>query len=480
MQLRTLLVSFLLVTFVHRIHSQESELPESWTLQQCVDYALLNNVQIRSSLLQAEVTKNNLNSSKWNYAPDLSLFNSTGWSYGLNIDPVTNIPTRNDRFTSSLSLNSNWVLFDGGRKYNSIARNNHDYLASLYDLEAIKNDITLNVTSAYLQIMLNEEILGIAIEQEGISRLQVEQTRKLVDAGSSPRGDLLQFEAQLARDEQNTVAARNTLLIGKLQLANLLLIPEPEKFETSQPEPELPEAAWLAYQPGQVYVKALDNQPSIKAAKERISSSEESIDLSQGGYLPTVSLQGRINTIYSDAIVQVTSTSDITYPTPAYDGSGNVIFIPTTQTVPDGFELKDFNNQVSDNLSQYVGFNVSVPIFNQMQVKNNVQNAKIQYEISQLQLEQEKNQLKQIIYQAHADAKASYNSYLAAEKSVDASRESFSYAKERYSLGAINQFDYETAKNSLAVAQSEMLRAKYDYIFKLKVLEFYLTNEIKL
>lgn len=480
MRLRTLFIAILLANITSSVYSQQVQLPNSWTLLECVDYALVNNVQIQTSLLQTELTKNNLEGSKWNYAPDLSLFNSTGWNFGLNIDPVTNIPTRNDRFTSSLSLNSNWVLFDGGRKYNSIARNNHDYLAALYDLEAMKNDITLNVTSAYLQIMLNEEILGIAIEQEGISKLQVGQTKKLVDAGSAPRGDLLQFEAQLARDEQNTVASRNTVLIGKLQLANLLLLPEPEKFETSQPEPELPEAGWLAYQPGQVYVAALDNQPSIKAAEERISSSEESVDLSQGGYMPTISLQGRINTIYSDAIVQAADTREVTFPTAIYDAGGNVIFVPTTQTIPDGFELKDFNNQFADNMSQYVGFNVSVPLFNQMQVKNNVQNAKIQFQISQLQLEQEKNQLKQIIYQAHADAKASYNSYLAAEKSVDASRESFNYANERFNLGAINQFDFETAKNSLAVAQSEMLRTKYDYIFKLKVLEFYLTNEIKL
>jgi outer membrane protein len=474
------LVSIVLSFGFSSLKAQEVKLPESWTLQECVDYAIENNIQIRSSLLQTEVTKNNLNSSRWNYAPDLSLFNSTGWSFGLNIDPVTNIPTRNDRFTSSLSLNSNWVLFDGGRKFNSIARNNHEYLASLYDLESIKNDITLNVTSAYLQTMLNKEILDIAIEQEGISQLQVEQTRKLVEAGSSPRGDLLQFQAQLARDEQNTVSARNALLIGKLQLANLLLLPEPEKFEIAQPEPRLPDAGWLAYQPGQVYTTALESQPSIKAAEERILSSEESIDLSQGGFFPTVSLQGRINTIYSDAIVEAIRTTDITYPTPAYDAMGNVIFIPTTQTIPNGFEPKDFNNQLSDNLSQFVGLNISMPLFSQMQVKNNVQNAKIQYEISQLQLEQEKNQLKQTIYQAHADAKASYNSYLAAEKSIEASRESFNYARERYELGAINQFDYETAKNSLAVAQSEMLRAKYDYIFKLKVLEFYLTNEIKL
>lgn len=480
MRLLTPVLGFFLFVYSFVGHAQEAKLPESWSLQECVQYALDNNIQIQTSLLQVELSKNNLESAQWNYAPDLSLFNSTGWSFGFNIDPVTNIPTRNDRFTSSLSLNSNWVLYDGGRKYNSIARNNHDYLAAMYDLEAIKNNISLNVTSAYLQIMLNQEILGIAIEQEGISKLQVEQTRKLVDAGSSPRGDLLQFEAQLARDEQNTVTARNSLLISKLQLANLLMLQEPEKFETAQPELSLPDAGWLAYQPGQIYTTAIENQPNIKAAEERINSSEQSVDISQGGYLPTVSLQGRINTIYSDAIVQATATREVTYPNFIYDSNGNVVDVPTTQTIPDGFEPKPFNNQIPDNLSEYVGVNISVPIFSQMQVKNNVQNARIQYEISQLQYEQEKNQLKQTIYQAHADAKASYNSYLAAEKSVDASRESFNYARERYELGAINQFDYETAKNSLAVAQSEMLRAKYDYIFKLKVLEFYLTNEIRL
>ena len=480
--MRLLFPSFLmLVVFLNPLLAQSDEpLPESWTLQECVEYALENNVQVQSTLLQAQLNKNNLESARWNYAPDLSLFSNTGWSFGLNIDPVTNIPTRNDRFTSSLNISSNWVIFDGGRKFNSIARNNHDYLAALYDLESIKNDISLNVTSAYLQIMLNKEILLIAIEQEGISQLQVDQTRKLVEAGSAPRGDLLQFEAQLARDQQNTVSSRNTLLISKLQLANLLQLTEPENFEISEPEPDLPGAGLLAYEPGQVYQTALENQPNIKAAEERIASSEESIDLNQGGYLPTVSLQGRINTIYSDQIVEASSTSVITTPTWVYDDQGNPVDVPVTRTVPDGFERKDFNSQLGDNLNEFVGFNVSMPIFSQMQVKNNVQNAKIQYEISQLQLEQEKNQLRQTIYQAHADAKASYNSLLAAEKSVKASQESFDYARERYELGAINQFDFENAKNSLAVAQSEMLRTKYDYIFKLKVLEFYLTNQINL
>lgn len=451
-----------------------------WSLEECVNYALENNIQVRTNAMQTRINKNNLEAAWWNYSPGVSANSNSGWNFGLNIDPVTNQISETRRFTSSLSIGAQWVLYDGGRKYNSIAQNNHQYLASLYDLERISNDVRLNVASAYLQVLLNREILSVAEEQLKISDLQVKRTGKLVDAGSAPKGDLLQFEAQQARDEQNAVAARNSLLISKLQLANLLQLANPDDFEVADPQLEVPEPVLLTTSPSRIFGTAVENQPGILAAEERIKSSEEAVDWSQGGYWPTLSLQGQVGSSYSDQIKEATVTNEINIPVPVYDNNGDVIFIQQNQVVPSDFRNKAFSDQLSDNINEYFGFSLNVPIFNRMQVKNNVQNAIIQREISQLQLEQEKNSLRQVIYQAHADAKASYNSYLAAQKAVDASQESFKYADERFQVGAINQFDYENAKNSLAVAKSEMLRAKYDFIFKIKVLEFYLTNEVKL
>ncbi len=452
-----------------------------WSINECVSYAIENNIQVQQSLLQVQINRNNRQTAHWDYAPNLNASSGYNWNFGLNIDPVTNQISQNTRQTASLALTSNWVLYSGGRKYNNIYQANQDYLASLYDLEDAKNDISLNVASAFLQILLNREILAVAIEQERITQLQLNRTEKLVEAGSSPLGDQLQLEAQLARDNQNRIASENQLNISRLQLANFLQLEDPDNFRVNDPDISVPDAALVARQPGSIYTTAVENQPSIKGAESRVISSEYGVKSSFAGYLPTLSVIGQVSTSYSDQIFQATGTVQTQSVVGFVNGDqSQPVLSPSEVVIPTGFEEKPFGDQVNDNLNEFVGVNLSIPIFSRFQVRNNYQNSKLALEQSRLQLEQEKNNLRQTIYQAHADAKASYNSYLAAEKTVESSRESFKYAEERYEVGAINQFDFENAKNSLAVAQSEMIRAKYDYIFKIKVLEFYLTNQINL
>ncbi len=451
-----------------------------WTIDECVSYAQENNIQVRQAVLQADINKNNLEGARWDYAPNLN-FNSTyGWNFGLNIDPVTNTISQSQRQTANLNLSSNWVLYSGGRKYNTIAQRNLEYLAGMYDLEQVKNDISLNVASFYLQILLNQEILAVAMEQQRVTELQVNRTKKLVDVGAAPKGDQLQLEAQLARDQQNVIAAENSLNISKLQLANLLQLENPDEFNIADPDLDVPEATLIARGPGGIFQTALENQPAIKGAEVRVESSEKAVAVSKGGALPTLSVNGQIGTSYSDQIQQAGSSTVVDVPVPFYDQNGMVQFSNRTQVVPSDFSDKPAADQLGDNLNEFVGVSLSVPIFNRMAVRNNYQNAQINNELSKLQLEQEKINLRQTIYQAHADAKASYNSYLAAQKAVESSEESFKYSRQRFEVGALNQFDFENAKNGLAVSQSEMIRSKYDYIFKIKVLEFYLTNQVKL
>lgn len=451
-----------------------------WTIDECVAYAIENNVQIKQAALQVEINKNNLESAKWDYAPNLNLNSNYGWNFGLNIDPVTNQISQNQRTTGNVTLSSNWVLYRGGRKYNGIAQSNLDYLAGMYSLEGVKNDIRLNVAGFYLQILLNQEILAVAVEQERVTQLQVDRMKKMVDVGASPRGDQLQLEAQLARDHQNVITAENSLNIGKLQLANLLQLENPDEFSIANPELALPAAALIAKGAMVVYQSALENQPSIKSAEMNLQSSEKAVQVSKGGALPTLSLNGQLGTSYSDLIQQPTSTTTVQSAGFVVDNNGvaNVVIFP--ETFPSDFEDKPLGDQLGDNLNEYVGFSLNVPLFNRMTVRNSYQNAQINKDISRLQLESEKINLRQTIYQAHADAKASYNSYLAAQKAVESSEESFKYSKQRFEVGALNQFDFENAKNGLAISQSEMIRSKYDYIFKIKVLEFYLTNQVKL
>jgi len=475
--MRASLFLFVLSLFVYHLPAQDNK---SWSIDECVNYALENNIQIRQSQLQAQINKNNREAAHWDYAPSLNAGTGYNWNFGLNIDPVTNQISQRTRQTASLSLTSNWVLYDGGRKYNSIYQANQNYIASLYALEDAKNDISLNVASFFLQILLNREILSVALEQERITQLQLNRTKKLVDAGSRPLGDQLQLEAQLARDKQNRIASENSLTISKLQLANLLQLENPDDFAISDPAIEVPDAAMVAREPGSIYATALENQPSIKGAESRLKSSEHNVEIARGGFRPTLSVVGQVSTNYSDQIVQPTGTVEQQPVIGEVVGTNQQVISAQPQTFFTGIEDKPFTDQVNDNLNEFIGINLSIPIFNRFQVKNSYQNSKLAMEQSRLQLEQEKNTLRQTIYQAHADAKASYNSYLAAEKAVESSTESFKYAKERYEVGALNQFDFENAKNSLAVSQSDMARAKYDYIFKIKVLEFYLTNQINL
>lgn len=449
-----------------------------WTLQECLEYAMENNIQVRQSALRVETNKNNLESAKWDYAPSVNGSANYSWNFGLNIDPVTNEISQTTRQTSFLSLNGNWLLFDGTRKWNTITQNNLDYMAALMDLETAKNDIGLNVAGGYLQVLLNQEILGVAREQERVTQLQVDRTQRLVDAGAAPMGDLLQLQAQLARDVQNRTTAENSLNISKMQLANLLQLDNPDDFEIADPEFTVPEAALVMRDPSAIYATALENQPNIEAAELRVRSSEEGVEISKSGWYPSLSLQGRVASNYSDQFQEPTTANEIQVPIPTYDDQGNVFYTPSTRTIPQGFQFKSFGNQLEDNINEFVGVNLQIPIFNRMTVRNQVQNAMINQEITALSLEQEKNALRQNIYQAHADAKASYNSYLAAQKAVEANEESFAYAQKRFEVGALNQFDFENAKNNLAISRSEMLRAKYDFIFKINVLEFYLTNQV--
>ena len=452
-----------------------------WGIEECVNYALENNIQIQQSQLQVEISKNNQQQSKANLAPNLNFNSNYGWNFGLNIDPVTNEISQSRRQTASFGLSSNVTLFSGLRQHYSIARSNLEYLAALYDLEDMEYNISLNVTAGYLQILLNKEILNVAREQQRVSKLQLDRMTKLVEAGANPKGDQMQLEAQWARDGQDLISAENALVISKLQLANLLQLENPDEFEIQEPEIELPGAELVARSAESIYATALDKQPSIKGAETRVESSEKNLAVTKAGAYPTLSLVGQVGTSYSDQILEPAGTETITLPQPVYDPNGNVTFVPFEQTVPIGpYTDKLFGAQVGDNLNEYVGLQLNVPIFNGLSVSKNKQNAEINAEISRLQLEQEKNNLRQEVYQAHADAKASYNSYLAAKAAVDAGTESFKYSRERFEVGALNQFDFENDKNSLARAMSEMLRAKYDYIFKIKVLEFYLTNQVKL
>ena len=472
--------SLLALTCFSFFAQAQSPLPEVWTLEECVQHALDNNITVQQAARQAEIAKNNLQSSQFDYLPNLNFSSNYFWNFGLNIDPVTNQISQQTRQTANFNVSSNWLIYNGGQKYNAIAQNRLGLKASQLDYQQARNDISIQVASTFLNIILNKEIALIAQEQQRISQLQVNRTAKLVEAGSLARGELLLLEAQLARDKQNAIATENVVIMTRLALANLLQLENPDDFDIGIPNLAIPDPTILSRPAASVYTAALETQPNVRAAELREMASEEAVDVAQSGYLPTLSMIAQMGTNYSDQIPNVVGSTDQFIPIGQVVGTGDLVTTLVPQTIPELDGVKPFSNQFNDNLNEVVGINLQIPIFNRFAVKNAVQNAKINADIARLSAEQEKINLRQTVYQSHADAKAAYLQYQASQKTVEANQEAFDYARKRFEVGAINQVDFETAKNNLAAAQSQAAQSKYDYILRIKVLEFYLTNVVKL
>lgn len=452
-----------------------------WTLQDCIAYALENNLTIKRNSLDLRSAEISKDASVANLFPDLNFSGGYFWQFGLSIDPTTNVRTPGNRQTSSYTLSSNWVIFDGLKNYKQITQARMDYMASLYNLDAIKNDISLNIASAYLQVILNKQILEIADNQLKISVSQKNRSQKLYDAGSIPKGEYLQIQAQMARDDQSVIAAKNNLDISILQLAQLLQLDSYDGFDIVVPDLSDPDNALLNYTPKEIYEIALGNQPIIKGSEMAVESATKRVQISKGDYYPRLSVSGQINSNAAEGIPRATGSATSYVPVGSLTPGGtDYVWSTQQQTFATGFEDYPFLDQFGDNINQFVGLNLQIPIFNRLQVKNTVQNSELQLQRAMVDLESTKNDLRQTIERAYADAYASLKTFRASETSLEANEENWKYAQKRYDQGAMNQFEYENTRNQYLNATAEMLQSKYDYIFKIKVLEFYLTNNITL
>ena len=423
-----------------------------WTLQDCIEYAHQNNLTVKRTeldMLSAELQRD---AATANLFPNLNFNGGYFWQFGQSIDPITNVRRDGDRQTSSITLSSNWVLFDGLQNIKWIRQSKLDHLAAVYNLEAIKNDISLNIASAYLQVILNKQIFEVAENQLKISESQMNRSKKLFEAGSIPKGEYLQVQAQMARDDQSVIAAKNNVDISTLQLIQLLQLESYEGFDIVVPDLSNPDNALLNYTPTEIYDVALGNQPSIKTSVVMVESAEKQLEISKGQYSPTISLQAQVNSNASQDLPRATGTVDA-YGIIGYteeggaQGPGNPIYTTQPQTFATGFEDYPFFDQFGDNVNQFVGINLQVPIFNRFQVRNNVRNSEIQLDRAMVDLELTKNDLRQTIERAYADAYASLKTFRASETSLEATEENWKYAQKRYEQGAMNQFEYENTRN---------------------------------
>jgi len=414
-----------------------------WNLKQCIEYALENNIQVKQQELNVKMNENQLTRAKYNAFPNLNASANHNYSFGRAIDYGSNTVSQ-DLEATSFSINSSVSLFNGFQIKNTKKQEQLNLSAALSDVEKLKNNIALNIAAAYLQILFNQEMLETAESQKALTMLQVERTRQLVNAGSLPERNLLEIEAQLASDEMQIVNAQNQLDLSYLTLTQLLELKSPEGFSILKPDLSEFEEIIPADSPVNVFDQAQQVLPQIKGASLRVQSAQKGVEIAEGGQYPRLSL----STSYSSGARRYLKGNPLTADDP-------------------------FMEQIRDNTSATIGLSLSIPIFNGWQVKTSISNAKINLENAQLNLELEKNLLYKDIQQAYADAVAAQKKYGASEKNVDALQEAFRSAEQQFNLGLVNSVEYTTSKTRLNQAQADLISAKYEFIFKSKILDFY-------
>ena len=449
---------------------------QAWDLKRCVTYALEHNIRIRQQEINTKYNDNILEQSRADLYPDLNANGSYGAAFGRALDQTTYEFTNQTVQSVNLGVSSSVTLFNGFQKVNTIRQNQLNFQASLQDLEKLKNDVSLNIAGAYLQILLNEELLKVAHDQLDITKAQVDRTKALVDAGSVARGNLLEIQSQEAGDEVRVVNAENNVNISYITLAQLLELDSVENFKIVIPEIDTVDESALLYSVDQIFQEALATMPQIKSSEYQLKSAEKGFDIARGTRSPRLGVTASYGTGYSDIRQMVTGTKTDTAVIGRTTDGVNVISVFSNPVMG----LYPFGNQLKDNASTNVFLNLSIPIFSNFRIRNNISNARLMVENNRLELENQKNILYRDIQQAYADATAALKKYRAAGKAVASMQESFKYTREKYEVGLVNALDFNIAQSQLVTAQSDLLQSKYDFIFKTNILNFYMGKPIQI
>ncbi len=449
-----------------------------WTLQECVDYAARNNLQVKQAIIRTEQSDMNQTQNLLSMFPSLNASGSYSNNFGRSVDPFSYQFTDRNVKSANFSVSSNVTLFNGFQLQNELKKSKLDYMADKYDLEKLVNDISLNVAAAYLQVIYSKEQLQSAKDRVTASMQQRDRTKLMVDAGLLAQGSLLEAEAQLSNEELARVNAENSLNISLLTLSQLLELESAGSIEVESPKVDIPDQSALAMSPEEIFSSSVKSKPEIKSAEFRMQSADKSLSIARGAMFPRISAFGSINTGYSNQTSRLKSLGgdylgDVITPYYVATPAGNYpVFTPTYSGA--AFEDSPFSSQVEDNLNKSVGVNINIPIFNGWSTQTNIKRAKLNSENAKYSAQITKNQLLKSVQQAHADAIAAMNRHTAAQKNVKSMEESFRYTEKKYEAGLLNSLDFITIQNNFSKAQSDLLQAKYDFIFRLKVLDFYL------
>ena len=430
---KTIAIFLLAGTGVDSAQAQNGS-SQTWTLRQCIDYAIEHNINIRQTANEAEQNKVDVNTAKWARLPNLSGSASQNWSWGRSASPVDNSYSDINSANTSLSLGTNVPIFTGLQLSNQYSLAKLNLRAAIEDLNKAKEDIAINVTSAYLQVLFNLELSKVAFNQTNLSKDQLKRIKGLFEVGKASPSEVAEAQARVAQDEMTSVGELDytspnvDLQTGTVTVRAILENPKEElEFEALTP-------------PDDIYTQALAYKPSIKAAEYRLQGSQKNIRIAQSNFYPQLSFSAGLGSNY-------------------YTVSGK--------------SEGSFSSQMKNNLNKYIGFNLSVPIFNRFATRNRVRTARLQQANLSLQLDNTKKILYKEIQQAWYNALAAESKYNSSEVAVKANEESFRLMSEKFNNGKATFVEYNESKLNLTKALSDKLQAKYDYLFRTKILDFY-------
>lgn len=470
----------LLIVTVSPFLLANSQTTEKWSLKKCVDYATKNNISVKQADIQARIAALQLKQAKLYQLPTASFGTGIYPQFGRTIDRTTNSYSNTAIVSQNYSLQGGVDIFGWGKLKNNVAASTFNMKAALADIEKSANDVALSVATYYLQILATNQQIKLAQVQIAITKNNLDATRKKVDAGSLPELNALEFESQLAADSTNLISAKTNYEQTLLALKGVLNIDAAIPFDVEIPEVDkIPLDNLLDLQPENVYKLAIDNQPSIKAIKFRINASEKTVLASKAAMFPTISGSYSLGTNYTDKAEEITSVSVKPVIIGNVTVGGNNYDVFTDYPEYSTAKSKYFT-QLKNNFGQSLGLGISVPIFNNGTNKINYEQSKLNLQSTKANQEQIEQRLKLDIYTAYSNAANALQKFNASKKQVDVAQKTFDFATKRYEVGLLNTLDLITNQNNLLRAKTQNLADQYDYVFKMKLLEFYKGQGLKL
>ena len=452
---------------------------DPWTLERCIQHANKSNLSVLQTAAQLDNAAADLLQSRMDRAPTLNANSSIGINSGRVIDPFTNTFEERSIGSNQIGAQAGVPLFSGLQIHNNIKANKMAFMASQQDLEVTRNNIALSISNLYLQALLAQQLLEIAESQLDITQTQVARTEKLVNAGALSLDNLLNLKAQLGNEELNVINASNNAINGLINLALLLQLPDPESFSIVQVT-RLDPGLQLDADIQGVYSTAESNQPQVRASELRMEQARYSLAAAKGARSPRLTAFANMSTVYASTNLRVLNPSNpiLSGETPIGYVQGDVSQVVVRPNLSFDTEVVPRFSQFNNNFGYGLGLSLSIPILNNWQVNTQIRRAKNGMILSDLQYQTTKNQLFTEVARAVTDYKAALSRVQANDRNIEAQRASFTFSEIRFNQGLLNAIDYLNTKNRLQIAESNLLQAKYELLFRAKILDFYLGKPI--